>query len=948
MKPFTVFSLLFLIAAQLPAQTTDPILMLNTEMHTSKINRIATDPMGKYILTCSFDKTAKLWDAATGSLLHTYRVPIDLGNEGMLYACTLSPNAKIIAVGGWTKYRWESKYSIYLFNIFTGEIIGSLKELSNVIFDLEFSPDGKYLAAALASEGVRIFNTQSWELEHSLTGYSGICYNISFNAKGCMASVCNDGTVRLYNSSFELIKEMQTKVGEKPYSLAFSPDGSKLAVGYDDSPTIQVLDGYDLDLLYEPDITGAKSLGNHFIQVCWSFDGQYLIAGGYNSIYKNQKSWKQIRIWNDKGRGSYSDYSACDNSLMDSKPMPDNSILYCGSQPDFGRMTFTGNLVFYKSGETNTYSARDKSYLKINKDGSVLGFTPSGKAALTFDLRNRLLTREKAEYPSYTDSTSAIAVTDWDESHSPKINGKVLSILSNNERSYSTDIDANTCRVIIGASWNLYCIDEDGKIHWKTPSQASVWAVNISGNEKVVVAAVGDGTLRWYRMSDGTLLLSLFVHPDDRWVLYTPSGYYDASAGGENLIGWHLNNGMDKAADFYSISKFRSSYYRPEVISQILNTYDEANAIKLAERESGKSKQPTSIKIILPPTVRIVSPLDGTEISSKRITIGYTAKSAGGESITGIKALIDGRPESTQRGMKISGTGGEGSITVAIPERDCEVSLIAENVNGYSEPARVSLKWRGKVEKLDIRPKLYLLSIGVSQYQDQELTLALASKDASDFANALRRNGLVLYRDVVVKVLTDVQATKAEILDGLEWIQKETTSRDVAMIFFAGHGVNDASGMFYYLPVDANTEKLKRSAIPASEFVNTVGSVAGKVLVFADACHSGNIMGGRRGSPDIISVVNELSSVENGAVTFTSSTGKQYSLEDKSWGNGAFTKALVEGLSGKADYTKTGVITVKALDMYITERVKELTKGRQSPTTVVPPNTPDFPIIVIK
>ena len=50
------------------------------------------------------------------------------------------------------------------------------------------------------------------------------------------------------------------------------------------------------------------------------------------------------------------------------------------------------------------------------------------------------------------------------------------------------------------------------------------------------------------------------------------------------------------------------------------------------------------------------------------------------------------------------------------------------------------------------------------------------------------------------------------------------------------------------------------------------------------------------------------------------------------WGNGAFTKALVEGLSGKADYQANGVITVNELDLYLAERVKVLTgAGRLRP-----------------
>lgn len=92
--------------------------------------------------------------------------------------------------------------------------------------------------------------------------------------------------------------------------------------------------------------------------------------------------------------------------------------------------------------------------------------------------------------------------------------------------------------------------------------------------------------------------------------------------------------------------------------------------------------------------------------------------------------------------------------------------------------------------------------------------------------------------------------------------------------------------------------------------------------------------------------MNELTSAESGAVVFASSTGNQYSVENPAWNNGAFTKAVVEGISGKADYAGKGRITINMLDLYISERVKELTKGQQTPTTTKPQTIPDFPIAV--
>jgi hypothetical protein len=106
-------------------------------------------------------------------------------------------------------------------------------------------------------------------------------------------------------------------------------------------------------------------------------------------------------------------------------------------------------------------------------------------------------------------------------------------------------------------------------------------AVNISRDSRLAVAAFSDGTIRWYRYEDGKELLALFVHRDGkRWVLWTPQGYYDASPGGEDLIGWHVNRGLDAAADFFPASRFRERFYRPAAVSGVLRTLDIAKALE--------------------------------------------------------------------------------------------------------------------------------------------------------------------------------------------------------------------------------------------------------------------------------------------------------------------------------------------------------------------------------
>lgn len=80
--------------------TTEPQLRIEAGMHTAVIKRIATDAAGRLAVTASDDKTARVWDVASGRLLQTLRIPIDQGDEGKLYAVALSPDGRLAAVGG--------------------------------------------------------------------------------------------------------------------------------------------------------------------------------------------------------------------------------------------------------------------------------------------------------------------------------------------------------------------------------------------------------------------------------------------------------------------------------------------------------------------------------------------------------------------------------------------------------------------------------------------------------------------------------------------------------------------------------------------------------------------------------------------------------------------------------------------------------------------------------
>jgi WD40 repeat protein len=561
-----------------PVTKTPPkgaMLRLELGMHSASITRIDVDPAERFLVTSSDDKTVRIWDLRDGELLRVLRPPVGPGDEGKIYCVAISPDTSLIAAGGWTLPDGEEQ--IYLFDRATGRLVRRLEGLPSVANHLTFSNDGSRIAVVLGGTGgVRIFRSADGRL--LLQEPAGDdCYGAAFASDSRLATTSHDGFLRLFSAEPRLLTKTKAPGGQEPFDVAFSPGGQQLAVGFSDSSLVDVFSAQELKFLFT---LNSPATNGDLSSVAWSSDGQKLFAAGRY----DKNGWSPILSFGENGRGKATELPGPASTIMSLRALRGDRLVYGAADPAWALLA-SGKVQIEKTPAQADF--RDlRGVFCTSASGREIAFAfERGKKGALFSLAKREL--ELAATPSRFDGprteASGLEIHGWKNEAQPRLNDRVLE-LQTRERSRSLAIAADGRNFLLGADWSLRLYRSDGEPIWEKAIPEIAWAVNLTRDGRLALAAFGDGTIRWFRVSDGEELLAFFPHIDaKRWVLWTPGGYYDASPGGEDLIGWHVNRGPDQAADFYPAAKFRHHFHRPEVIDRILDTLDEAEALRLAE-----------------------------------------------------------------------------------------------------------------------------------------------------------------------------------------------------------------------------------------------------------------------------------------------------------------------------------------------------------------------------
>ncbi len=918
---------------------TRPVLRIEAGMHTAPIKAITVDAAGEYVVTASDDKTARVWRAADGALLRVLRPPIGAGGEGRLYAGAISPDGRWVALGGWLQAERASGHLIYVFDRAEGRLVRRLAGPGNVVNQLVFSPDGRRLAAVTGAGGLHVYRVADWRHSWQSKACAAQSYGVAFTRSGVLQS-CDDGHVRRFDADADADAALQATspalMGKEPMHISVGPAGA-VAVGFDDASGLQVLDGDTL----RPTRAMQVSYGNPRPTPVAAWLDTTLLAAGYLA----EGGRKLVLRWPTLD-GRPTAHPVADNAISALTPLPDGRLAWASGDPAWGLLSFTDG-----PQHTAARPILDLRGVTLAADapGQAVNLAGGGylDRPLTLDLARGVLRPDAARGPLRPPRTAGLSIDGWQHTRAPTLDGRALP-LKQYERSRSLSIAPDGQHFTLGADWSVRHFTADGRLQWTTPTPGAAWAVNHSGDGRWVIAAVGDGTLRWYRARDGALLLSAFVHRDlRRWIAWTPAGYYDAAPGAEDLLGWHVNRGPDAAADFFPAERYRHRFFCPAMIPAILRTADPDAALAAVKDECRRMAPAGLTETMQAPIIEVLDPAPGAAFSGDVVAVRVRVRSPSGQPVH-LDYRVDGRQlrAAVDPGPALR-DGETTTLRVPMPERDATVVVFGRTRFANSEPVALPLRYVGRAPPPPPKPDLYVLAVGVSAYASARWAdLKYPASDARRFSELWRDDPL--YATTHIRVLPDGEATWQGIMGGVEWLVNNVTERDVAVVYLGGHGkIHPADNSYAFLPSDADPKRKLTTWLKEEHYKGPLEALPGKTLLFIDTCHAGAAGGAQvamRGA-DLTELINELTDAESGLIVFAASNGRQPAQESPLWGGGAFTNAILSCATAPGERRFDGAVTHKGLGQCVHDKVLELTERDQRVVVVVPPGVEDYPVL---
>lgn len=578
-------------------------LVVETGGHEGVIRELLFTADGQELLSVSDDKTVRIWkvaaDGRRAALSRTIRGQLGDGREGLIAAAALSPvdtqgRQQWLAVGGLLAGNQQERYAVRLHDYLSGDVVALLSGHTDTILALAFSPSGRWLASASKDATVRIWDLQTvatrpramlvltdhtqpvhdlawspsgerlaaasydqtvglWDtarltqekvaLIGRLQGHEQHVQTVAFHPDGtALASGGKDQTVRLWRTSNGEALGVLARPEHKVSALAFSPDGQRLLAGNFSPPKA---DRVTL-LAYPSGKTQRVFMGHDNLVVATAFHpgGQWIASGGGDQ--------KAILLWN-----------ASSGEVLAKLQGQGQTVYAVGFAPDGRSISW---------GHTNAYtSPNQQGPLEQRFDLTqlrVLSGAPGDAVRAQERLGKLSLQLEKSAASGHNavlhirQGSKQRATVSWEDE------------VGYRHSAYTLTPDGEYL-LTGGMNGVLRLYGLDGSLRAELIGHTGeVKAVAVSADGQWALSGSNDQTLRLWSLaarsqpgiSKISPTLSLFAARDGEWVTWSPEGYYTASPRGARLLGYSVNQGVDKTARYVPIEKWSERFHRPEIL----------------------------------------------------------------------------------------------------------------------------------------------------------------------------------------------------------------------------------------------------------------------------------------------------------------------------------------------------------------------------------------------
>lgn len=293
---------------------------LSPELLKANVFYLAFSPSG-HLASVSVDGILSIWDVNTGEELHGWRF-----NGGSIKALRFSPNSEgseqLVLGTSTAVLLWKFSDFGKPSCTFIEEVIEKKGSVSAV----DFSQQGTWIASEAAGGDIRIWDAQNGNALHkTIRGHKKHVSSVAFSRdEKRLVSGSDDLTVKIWSvetganlSSFDCTWPIR--------AVAFSPDGSFVAAGFDDHVKVwesvtgaqrYVMNGHEINVMamaFSPQGRLASVAGDEFIQL-WDIEGSVsnntdaliesascgpigLVAMSPDDKYLASTSGKSIYLW---------------------------------------------------------------------------------------------------------------------------------------------------------------------------------------------------------------------------------------------------------------------------------------------------------------------------------------------------------------------------------------------------------------------------------------------------------------------------------------------------------------------------------------------------------------------------------------------------------------------------------------------------------------------------